>query len=178
MSSVTNMYCMFMDASAFNIDISRWDVSNVVTMDYMFHHSQVTSSFKQKLCGAAWVHSKANKKGMFAGSFGSISSQVCTSETTLQYLSQRSLTERNLVVRMPINTADVTYSNAMPCPKCGTFYKSGRVSCCAPGGAWYKNCGGAGSRKAGHRWFEGVDSCKRKFKADDIEKLHPLKDVV
>merc|ERR1712037_324506 len=47
------------------------------------------------------------------------------------------------------------------CPKCSTFEKSGRLSCCAPGGAWYRNCGGAGKRDVDHRWFEGVQACKR-----------------
>merc|ERR1719506_1195424 len=46
------------------------------------------------------------------------------------------------------------------CPKCGSFGKSGRVSCCAPGGAWYKNCGGDANKHADHRWFEGVEACK------------------
>ena len=48
------------------------------------------------------------------------------------------------------------------CAKCGRFGKSGRVSCCATGGAWYKNCGGAANKNVDHRWFEGVEACKRK----------------
>ena len=180
-SSVTNMYAMFTDALAFDIDISKWDVSSVVTMDYMFWHSQAASSFKQKLCGAAWVRSKASKISMFVGAYGSISSQVCTLTTTLQYVSRRPLTERELIVRAPITapvntrTLVITFSNAMTCSKCGTFDKSGRASCCAPGGAWYKNCGGAGNRNTDHRWFEGVDACKRKFKANAMQ-IDPLSD--
>merc|ERR1719201_1528750 len=46
------------------------------------------------------------------------------------------------------------------CPKCGTFTKSGRVSCCGPGGAWYKTCGVAGNGNAQRSWFEGVKACK------------------
>merc|ERR1712224_652194 len=38
--------------------------------------------------------------------------------------------------------------------------KSGRASCCAPGGAWYKNCGAAGNSNVDHMWFEGVRACK------------------
>ena len=173
-SSVSNMYGMFMDAAAFNIDISKWDVSSVVTMDYMFWHWQATSSFKQKLCGAAWVRSKASKKDMFTGSFGSISSQVCTLTTTRQYVSRRPIPERDLIVGAPITTPvntrtlAITSSNEMTCPKCGTFEKSGRASCCAAGGAWYKNCGRTGNRNANHRWFEGVEACKRKCKANAI----------
>ena len=173
---------MFMDAAAFNIDISKWDVSKVVTMDYMFWH-WTAGSFEQTLCGAAWVRSTASKKGMFTGSFGSISLQVCTSTTTRQHVSRRPtgkhvsrrpIPERELIVRAGINTQvntrtlSITSSNQMACPKCTMFKKSGRVSCCAPGGAWYKNCGGTGNRNADHRWFEGLEACKRKSKAKSV----------
>ena len=164
---------MFSDAAAFNIDISKWDVSRVVTMDYMFSHWQGTSSFKQKLCGPAWVHSKASKKSMFTGSFGSIASQECTSTTAHQYVSHRPIPGRELIVGASITTSvntrtlAIAPSNEMMCPKCGKFEKSGRASCCAPGGAWYKDCGGAGNNKnVDHMWFEGVEACKRKSKAN------------
>ena len=71
---------------------------------------------------------------------------------------------RELIIN--IRTLAITSSNEMTCPKCGTFEKSGRASCCAPGGAWYKNCGSAGNRNVGHRWFDGVDACKRKSKTN------------
>ena len=65
---------MFQGATSFNGDISEWEVSSVVTMKNMFRNSR---SFTQNLCGARWVHSKAIKTGMFAGSSGSISNKVC-----------------------------------------------------------------------------------------------------
>ena len=132
-----------------------------------WHWKKVTSSFKQKLCGAAWVHSKASKKDMFLGSSGSISSQVCPSATG-------PISERELIVRAPITTPAntrplaITSSNEMTCPQCGTFKKSGRVSCCAPGGAWFKNCGGLGKKNVDHTWFEGAKLCKCKSKANAI----------
>ena len=43
------------------------------------------------------------------------------------------------------------------CPKCGTFKKDGKVSCCAPGGAWFKKCG---IRLYDYTWGEGIDACK------------------
>ena len=171
-SNVRDMSGMFQYASSFNGDISRWDVSSVVNMDSMF---QDAVSFDQNLCGAAWVHSKASKNLMFEESFGSISQTVCTSvlvstPATHRYVSRRPLPDRELIIRTPIaapvSTPAITSTNAISitCPKCGTFRKSGRVSCCAPGGAWYKNCGGAGNKNVDHRWLEGVEACKRKCK--------------
>ena len=74
-SAVTDMFSMFIGASAFNQDLSKWDVSAVTNMRSMFRDA---SAFKRKLCGAAWVNSKADKSDMFTGSPGSISSTVCT----------------------------------------------------------------------------------------------------
>ena len=170
-SSVSNMYGMFFDAAAFNIDISHWDVSNVKMMDYMFWNWRATS-FKQKLCGDAWVHSKASKTSMFTGSSVLISSQVCTLTTMRHHVSRRTIAERELIVRArtttPVNTRTIAnnfffLSNETTCPKCAAFEKSGRASCCAPGGAWYKQCGGDHNRHANHRWFEGIEACKRKM---------------
>jgi hypothetical protein len=50
----------------------------VANMDYMFLDATL---FKRKLCGAAWVHSKARRTVMFAGSSGSIPETVCTAPT-------------------------------------------------------------------------------------------------
>ena len=171
-SRVTDMGRMFMQAKLFNRDISKWDVSSAIAMDDMFFNA---ASFNQKLCGSAWVRSKASKKGMFSDSPGSISWRVCKSTTTQgtrQYVSRRPITERELIVRTPIstsvNTPSITPTIGIPlaCPKCGTFRKSGRVSCCAPGGSWFKTCGGVVNKNVDHRWSEGVKSCKRKFKSN------------
>merc|ERR1712048_580769 len=69
---------------------------------------------------------------------------------------------RELITKAPIGTPSIfpTITNTLTCQKCGTFEKTGRVSCCAPGGAWYKKCGGAGNRNVEHRWFEGVETCE------------------
>ena len=166
MCRVTNMKFMFMKTSAFNVDISKWYVSSVTNMDSMFWEA---ISFKRKLCGDAWVHSTASKRRMFRASSGSILRTVCTSTT---FVYQHLLTERDLkIVRapntIPVSTMPLPISatNNMMCAKCSTFKKSGRVSCCAPGGAWYKNCGGIGNRNADHSWIEGLEACKCKSKA-------------
>ncbi len=39
-SQVTDMFCMFCGADAFNGDLSNWDVSNVVDMSFMFHGTE------------------------------------------------------------------------------------------------------------------------------------------
>lgn len=73
-SNVRDMSAMFQGATSFNRDISHWQVSSVGNMNNMFRDA---ASFKQNLCGARWVHSQATKTDMFAGSFGSISRDVC-----------------------------------------------------------------------------------------------------
>ena len=176
---------MFLEARTFNCDLSKWDVSSVTDMDYMFFEAK---SFKQKLCGTAWINSKATKLLSFSGSPGSISQTKCASVQTLstlatrQYASRRQ-PERELIVRKPIkapvNTPAIasTIIKTMMCPKCGTFEKSARNSCCAPGGAWYENCAGAGNKNVNHKWFEGVAACKRKFKNNNgILSIHSHSD--
>ena len=169
---VTNMEDMFASASSFNSDISNWDVSRVSSMNYMFSNAR---SFNQKLCGADWSRSKASKYDIFQGSSGSISRTACTSAPTPVtdqnphlYVSSGAMPERELVVRKPINTAVSTRSitstidRMITCPMCGLFRKAGRASCCAPGGAWFKNCGGLGNKNVDHKWSEGVKACERK----------------
>ena len=166
-SRVTDMTGIF---NQFNRDLSKWDVSSVTSMDYMFADA---TSFKRELCGSAWVHSKASKRGMFSGSSGSISQTVST-QFTRPYASRRPIPERELISHTPISTSvgtaaiTSTITNTMTCPKCGTFEKSGRVSYCAPGGAWFKKCGGARNRNVDHKWFDGVWACKRKFNVDGM----------
>ena len=60
---------------------------------------------------------------------------------------------------LPEISASLNSSNKW-CPKCGTTNKSGKVSCCARGGSWFKNCGDEGNTKFDHTWAEGVQACK------------------
>ena len=52
-------------------------------------------------------------------------------------------------------------SSSNGCPKCRALKKSGKYSCCARGGAWFKNCGDADDTQFDHTWAEGIESCKR-----------------
>ena len=180
-SSVRNMQGMFWKAASFDVDLSKWDVSNVINMDGMF---QGAKSFKQTLCGTAWVLSKATKNNMFKGSFGSTSRRVCTSGISpaamfdkRQHVSRRPVPERELIARSPIATpasmSGITSSNTITCRKRGKFKKSGRASCCAPGGDWFGNCGSAGNRNIDHRWFEGAEACKPHTAAAIISSTCP-----
>ena len=74
-SRVKNMRGMFLGATSFNGDVSKWDVSSVRDMSKMFWGATL---FKRRLCGTAWIHSKATQTVMFEGSSGSISPEVCT----------------------------------------------------------------------------------------------------
>ena len=49
------------------------------------------------------------------------------------------------------------------CPKCVIIKKSGKRSCCARGGAWFKQCGSAGNTRAAHTWAEGLQACTQGF---------------
>ena len=66
----------------------------------------------------------------------------------------------------PIHPPAVSQTIGSPaCPKCGTIQKSGKASCCAPGGSWFKNCGGSGNTKLGHTWYEGIHVCKARLQS-------------
>ena len=45
------------------------------------------------------------------------------------------------------------------CPKCGTIKRTGKLSCCTRGGAWFNNCGDPGDPKFDHTWLEGMQAC-------------------
>ena len=56
-------------------------------MNRMFLHATL---FKQDICGAAWVNSKANKAFMFQASFGSLAPTNCTNSSSSPVLSPQS----------------------------------------------------------------------------------------
>ena len=60
------------------------------------------------------------------------------------------------------------------CPKCGTSAKSGQLSCCTRGGAWFKKCGDEGDSNFDHTWLEGLQACEdvaRSFSGEARAKL-------
>ena len=62
------------------------------------------------------------------------------------------------IVHMP--TPAVTTPVSSVCLECGTFKKSGKISCCGRGGSWFGNCGSVGSIHFDHTWYEGIRACK------------------
>ena len=62
------------------------------------------------------------------------------------------------------------------CTKCGINKKSGRHSCCARGGAWFKNCGDAGDTHVDHTWTEGIEACR--YSAGDASVRSSLQDTL
>ena len=57
------------------------------------------------------------------------------------------------------------------CSACTTFNKSGKVSCCAPGGSWFNKCGSAGNLERRHTWFEGIQACNSVARASSREAV-------
>ena len=49
------------------------------------------------------------------------------------------------------------------CSACGLIKVSGKLSCCARGGAWFKRCGDDGDTKVEHTWLEGIEACRSKL---------------
>ena len=45
------------------------------------------------------------------------------------------------------------------CPSCGIIKKSKKLSCCAPGGTWFKKCGNVGDSEFKYTWTEGLEAC-------------------
>ena len=132
-SGVARMNNMFHSAKSFNGDISKWDVSSVTNMNHMFMSA---TSFKRQLCRNEWVYSKATKKDMFVGSPGSISITVCPTSLPQRWLARWRTVSAPII---PSLTTPSVASAIMICPNCDTFKRSGRASCCAPGGAWHNN---------------------------------------
>ena len=45
------------------------------------------------------------------------------------------------------------------CAKCATVKRSGKRSCCAPGGAWFNKCGNTDNKDVDYSWVEGIRAC-------------------
>ena len=60
------------------------------------------------------------------------------------------------------------------CSQCGTTKKSSTLSCCARGGAWFKNCGDAGDTDFEHTWSEGIQACKGFAASGLVKPTHLL----
>ena len=56
-------------------------------------------------------------------------------------------------------TTSASATGGKRCPKCGKGKKSGKLSCCARGGAWFQKCGDGDDSKFDHTWVEGIQAC-------------------
>jgi len=115
----------------------------------MFYQAE---SFKQQLCGDSWIDSRATNKFMFASSEGSLADKPCSFVAD----NRRPVSQD---MRELIKREEPT--NQMDCPKCGRFGKSSRVSCCAPGGTWFKKCGSVINENVQYTWSQGTAACKK-----------------
>ena len=73
-------------------------------------------------------------------------------------------------IKTPADTT--TTISVSVCPICGISAKSGKMSCCARGGSWFKSCGGAGNTELQHTWYEGIQACKGQLKQKKIIDQH------
>ena len=60
-------------------------------------------------------------------------------------------------------------SGSSLCSECATMKKSGKRSCCARGGSWFKNCGGTGDTHFDHTWLEGIRACEVVLDSNVVE---------
>ena len=58
-----------------------------------------------------------------------------------------------------IPPSKVTTSHVV-CPQCAVKKKSGKLSCCSSGGAWFNKCADEVDSNFDHTWNEGVQACK------------------
>jgi len=73
----------------------------------------------------------------------------------------------------PANPPAIPPSRTNICSECAILKKSGKSSCCAPGGSWYNNCGNVGDRSFDHTWVEGIQACRKTPTPIDIVPKNP-----
>ena len=76
------------------------------------------------------------------------------------YLSSRSNICIPTEPLMTTKSLSIASSSSKQCPKCSEMKKSGKLSCCARGGAWFNKCGDADDTKFDHTWAQGIQACK------------------
>ena len=70
-------------------------------------------------------------------------------------------------------TSVIATKRGRRCPNCGTN-KSGKLTCCARGGSWFRKCGNPGDPNFEYTWNDGYSSCKSEF-VDNREVCNVLK---
>ena len=76
-----------------------------------------------------------------------------------------------MAIGTPITTNIAVESSSDGCRKCGIIKKSGKRSCCARGGAWFKNCGDAGDPTKDHTWADGMEACNGLASSNPVKSM-------
>ena len=74
-----------------------------------------------------------------------------------------------LTLAEPSETGSTSAITRKRCRKCSSLKKSGKLSCCARGGAWFQRCGAAADSSSEHTWVEGIQACNS-FRSYSIEE--------
>ena len=119
---------MFFEASVFNQDLSKWDVSRVTTMNDMFYYS----GFKRTLCGGQWQSLSDRAFRISNARLGCCSPGTFMAQPMLNPFSKDTACEACPVGKYgPLDNDDITCNNCSP----GKYSNQiGQSSCqdCAP----------------------------------------------
>ena len=83
-----------------------------------------------------------------------------------------------IAAEIPTIAATSSVSRDSRCPKCGITKKSGKLSCCARGGSWFKTCGDSGDAQYNHTWIEGFRVCDIFASFDEIVSTKLIHEVM
>ena len=102
------------------------------------------------------VKSWGQSTHMFAGPT-TATTTTSTPTTTTTTTSTTTVTTISTAKRVP---------PSRNCAKCVGNKKSGTLTCCGRGGAWFDNCGNPGDTDFDYTWGQGIRACKSKLVTD------------
>ena len=105
--SVTSMQNMFYDATAFNQDISGWNVSNVTTMKNMFHNVTLPTENYDALL-IAWDALELQNNVAFSGGNSKYTTGSAAARANIIATDSWTITDGGSIPSMTITSAEVT----------------------------------------------------------------------